>query len=518
MSMSQVGEAAAGSSVELTGVTRPVDRREALSTDGLRSDQLTLIDTIAQSVTVMAPAMSGGFITYLAAIKAGGATPLAFLLATGACLLIGGVVSNFAVELRSAGSLYTYAVAGLGSFWGYITGWTYGMGLWLAGPAVLAGSGSFMSLFMTGIGAPTFFQHWWLWFGIGLIGWFVLGYHDVRISTRVFLVFTGIGITVLLLLAIIVIAKGGAHGNTLKAFSPGAAHVSWTGIFGGVAFGLLSFTGFETAASLAEETKRPRRAIPAAVIGAVVLGGAFYVIVTYATSIGYGVREATTAWPASVSGLAPLTSKYAHWLTNIVYLVVAIDAFLCGLGLANVVTRTMFAMGRDRVLPGIFARTHPRHKSPYVALIAYVILSVLFPVILIVFTSTTTIEAITGTKGSLANGLYVFAEGLEIIPPAIMLGYVLLCVAGIAKGARDSRPSMILLSLGGVIAAGIAVYGSLYFSFTAPTPGASVPTPFAIIPWLVLGWLVIGALVAIWLRRSRPASWAGMGTVFEPGG
>ena len=80
---------------------------------GLREDVLTLPDALAQSVTVLAPALSGGFITYLAAVKAGGATPLSFALATVVCLLIGGVVSGFARTIRSAGSLYTYTIHGL---------------------------------------------------------------------------------------------------------------------------------------------------------------------------------------------------------------------------------------------------------------------------------------------------------------------------------------------------------------------------------------------------------------------
>src|SRR5205807_1549379 len=73
----------------------------------LRRGALSLPDALAQSVTVMAPALSGGLITYLAAIKAGGATPLAFVIATVACGLIGTVVSVFARTVRSAGSLYT---------------------------------------------------------------------------------------------------------------------------------------------------------------------------------------------------------------------------------------------------------------------------------------------------------------------------------------------------------------------------------------------------------------------------
>src|SRR5947199_9914074 len=95
----------------------------------LRADAVSLPEALAQSVSVMAPAMSGAFVTYLAAIKAGGATPLAFLLATGSCLLIGGVVSHFALRLPSAGSLYTYTVDGLASRWGFRAGCLYSAAL-----------------------------------------------------------------------------------------------------------------------------------------------------------------------------------------------------------------------------------------------------------------------------------------------------------------------------------------------------------------------------------------------------
>ena len=44
--------------------------------------RLGLRDVIAQSLSVIAPAMSGAFLTYLASTKAGGATPLAYLLGT----------------------------------------------------------------------------------------------------------------------------------------------------------------------------------------------------------------------------------------------------------------------------------------------------------------------------------------------------------------------------------------------------------------------------------------------------
>ena len=127
----------------------------------LRSDAISYREALAQSVSVMAPAMSAAFITYLAASKAGGATPLAFVLAMVSSLLIGGVVSTFALRLPSAGSLYTYTVDGLGSFGGFLVGWTYSLALVIGGPAVLAGFAVFTSLVMRDVGAPGLLGEWW---------------------------------------------------------------------------------------------------------------------------------------------------------------------------------------------------------------------------------------------------------------------------------------------------------------------------------------------------------------------
>src|SRR5437899_2113518 len=106
-------------------MTQMLTAPPARTTDRLRRDAVSLPGVLAHAVSVIAPTMSGAFVTYLAAQKAGGATPLAFLFATIACLLIGLVICDFAARLPSAGSLYTYAVHGLGSVGGFVVGCAY---------------------------------------------------------------------------------------------------------------------------------------------------------------------------------------------------------------------------------------------------------------------------------------------------------------------------------------------------------------------------------------------------------
>ncbi|MEJ7815350.1 MAG: amino acid permease [Rubrobacter sp.] len=69
-------------------------------------------------------------------------------------------------------------------------------------------------------------------------------------------------------------------------------------------FGLLSFAGFEGAASLSEETDNPRRDIPRAIATAVITMGVFYTIVMLAQTLGFPRRWASSrgvtsgpSWP-----------------------------------------------------------------------------------------------------------------------------------------------------------------------------------------------------------------------------
>jgi amino acid transporter len=487
----------------------------------LRHDAISFPGALAQSVSVMGPAQAGAFVTYLAAIKAGGATPLAFLLAMVGCLLIGGVVSSFALRLPSAGSLYTYTVDGLGSFWGFIVGCMYSLGLIIAGPATLAGFGVFTSLVIRNVGAPDLLGQWWLWFSVGLVLYFFLSWFGLAFSTRTQLVFTAATVATLLLLAVVIIGKGGARGNTLEAFSPGAAGVTWPLVFAGMAFGILSFAGFETAAVLGEETRNPRQAIPWAVLGSVVFGGVFFVVVTYATSVGYGVREATTAWPKSAAGISALADTYASYLRNWVLLAGGLSALFCGLGIHTAVTRTLYVMGREGVLPKGLGRTHRRHRTPHVAIVANLALMISVAAVIIGATSQAARDTVGATPGPLSSGFYLFAEGLTIVAPLAMGGYALLSIAGIRSavraraGERGLDVRRLAVAIGAVLVSGVAVFGSLYYSFKEVAPGAGIPAPYRAV-LVVAGAAVVAASTAgLVLRHRRRETWDAMGAIFE---
>jgi amino acid transporter len=316
-------------------------------------------------------------------------------------------------------------------------------------------------------------------------------------------------VAVLLVFAIIVVAKGGAHGQSLQPFTfshtvTGGFH----GVFYGLILGVTSYIGFESAADFGEETANPRRAVPIAVTAAVIFAIVFYVFVTYAATIGYGVnalQKDPSAWVGG--GLVPVAEQYAnHALGKLIEVGAMLSAFIVCVACATAGSRTLFAMGREGVLPRWFAHTHRRFKTPANATITIAVVA-------------TGLAALIGygwgnpaVFGSDAFTVYYFFATIGTL--AVILVYIALCLGGIAFFQRTSRrfnPLVHgLIPLIGAVIFGAAWYGSVY-----PVP----PDILKATPYITIAWLVIGIAVLLWLRAKRAAAVARIGSILgEEGG
>ena len=157
--------------------------------------------------------------------------------------------------------------------------------------------------------------------------------------------------------------QGRRGGNTLAVF--GTSHSSWNSVFHGILFAVTLFIGFEAAASIGEEAKEPHKAIPVALIGSVALAGLFYLLVTYAGAIGFGVKGAGTAWFGDPSPMGALAQQYdGHWLSVLIDLVVMLDSISVALAFTVAGSRVFFALGRDGLLPKFTTRAvEPQHAA-----------------------------------------------------------------------------------------------------------------------------------------------------------
>jgi len=174
----------------------------------------------------------------------------------------------------------------------------------------------------------------------------------------------------MLILGIVIIAKGGEDGVTFSMFDPTETSIfgiTGGGVLGGVLLGILLFVGFEAAASIGEEAADPHRSIPRAVLWTIGAAGSFYVFMSFAFSIGYGQKAVSEGlWAFSPGPVSEMAEKYiGSWYATLLELVVILDATALALAICVVIGRGFFALGRDGLLPSVFAKTS-RHDTPWV--------------------------------------------------------------------------------------------------------------------------------------------------------
>ena len=326
----------------------------------LARGSLTLPDAIAISVSVIAPGMAAFLNVPGVAAQAGGSTPLAFLLGGIGCLALAFVVIGFTRRMASAGYAYTYASRSLGKSAGFMAGWLYAFGLACFVPMTMAGVAY---LFSDLVGLD---NSWWFWiFLIGMALLVVLSIVRIKVTTRLQILVGAVTVGVIVIVSLITIAKGGAHGNSGGPFTfshtvSGGFH----GVFYGIIFAVTSFIGFETAADFGEETNNPRRNIPRAIIAATAFAILFYLLVTYAISIGIGV-DRTGFYAQGQNGLDTIAHRYVTaWVGTLLEVGAMLSAFIVCVACATASTRTVYAMGREGVAPRWLGRTHHRFHTP----------------------------------------------------------------------------------------------------------------------------------------------------------
>jgi amino acid transporter len=334
----------------------------AVSTEpkaGLRRN-LSVWQAVGISVALMAPSMAININPQGTASLIGRATPLAFFLAAIAVLLIAYVFVRLCQYYRHAGSVYMFAGATLGPRAGAVAGLGL-MGTYIFYALVTSSAaGIFGAAFLDALGIWTH-QPWWAGFLVGAVALglaLLLTILPARNATTILLSVEGVTVLLIVLIGAVVLVRmltGSAPGNahfTMDVFEvePGTSPST---LFLGIIFGLLSFAGFEAAATLGEEAHNPRRDIPRAILGTAIFGGVYFTVMTAIEMMAFGTDKAGVskfvASPALVGDLG--TSYIGAAVGDAVTLGAAVSAFACCLACVVGAARLMFAIARD-VSPG----------------------------------------------------------------------------------------------------------------------------------------------------------------------
>lgn len=456
--------------------------------------KLRLLDAVAQSVGFMGPVFSIAFlvplvmgITSVSGNGSGVAAPLTVLIAAVGVLGFGWIVSEYARRIHAAGSLYDYVTAGLGQRVGGAAGLLYYSGVVVLGSAILiilGGTihdtlqGEFNQAILSELG----------WDIVLLIAVGVTVFFGVALSTRTQLVLAAVSIAVVGTFFVYVIVKVGSANDVAQTFNPANAPDGMSGILFGVLYGVLLFTGFETAANLGEETDNPGRDIPRAVLFSVLAITGFYLLGSYAQIAGFGfdLKAIGDAAGAPLFALAsPGSGAFGSVaLVRIMELVVILDMLAVLLGCATAGSRGLFALARDRRLPAAMSRVSARGNP----LSAGLVVIAVYAFVVLVTTQWNSLWA----SGDFPHYVAMFNVLSTYGSLSIAVVYLLMSL-GAPRGLADhaSRAKVMTATVVGVTITGAAAFGSVY--------KASAPVIYAPIAAGVL------FVIALALVRSVPS-------------
>jgi len=463
--------------------------------------KVSLAGVLTQSLGFMGPVFSvAALLPLVVGLSATGkgagiATPVAILIAMAGMLGAGWIIAEYARRIHLCGSLYEYISDGAGSRAGSVAGWLYyGAMLVLFNATILAVGGLTTDLLDSTLSVSV---PWWVLSLLYLAMVMALLVVGVQISIRAQLALVLISAAVVLGFSILIIAKGGAGGDSLSLEPFDIAAVGGLNVMYGVLYGINMFIGFESAANLAEETDNPKRDVPRAVMYSLVIVGAYFLVTSYAQAVGFGLDA--EAWKASGFPLQALASGSEFgsvWFGNLTQIIIILDVLAVCIGVGVAGTRGMLAMARSGRLPAELALVHRKYRTPVGAAWVMGIVGLLG----IVFTwiGDGIFSRETGIPGVLQpQWVPAFGWMAGFGGTGLALMYLAICVVGVRGlwGQVSTVKLLVAATAGSLVSLG-AVFGAVY----------KAVSPLNTVPWALGAWILVGVVYAVVAIKDRDDS------------
>jgi amino acid transporter len=450
--------------------------------ESLKRGQLGLFGVIMPGLAQIAPAFNLFFTTGVMVALAGASAPLIFLISMVGMCATASSLAQFAGVYPSAGSFITYITRAIGTKVAVAIGVITILGYMIAFGGIYIFVGSYI--------AENVFSSPHIWgftqiitilYGVLVVAPVVVG---LKFGVRITVALYAFEVVLLLVLSVTILAKGGASGLSATPFHwPGSG--SGHDVLLAFSLAVLAFGGFEAAAPLAEETRDPRRNVPIAVLGAVVVSGIIYVVGSYALVTAFGVGHAgalaadSNPFHTAAKAFVPFIAPLITW----VFLSSVTSSYVA----ANTQTsRVIFAGARGGLWSHALAGVSPRFRTPAAAAVAFVAPSILIGVVSTAFTDPGTASGFLGTYGIL---------GLIIMYLAANVALVVEWAKFRRRGIIKNFWLWVVTPVIGVVVLAIPVWGDL-------RPGQ--PSPYNTLPWLTLALVAVGVIYPFVLKARRP--------------
>ncbi|MFT4147335.1 MAG: amino acid permease [Micrococcaceae bacterium] len=327
-----------------------------------------------------------------AAVYAGPAVILSFILAGITCALAIMCYAEFASSMPVAGSAYTYTYTTMGELLAWIIGWDLILELLTAASVIANYWGIYLSnvFEIFGINIPSSIHFGgleltWGPFIIVTIFTFLL-VKGTKLSSRVNTIFTLLKIGIVLFVIIVgafyiktanyhpfippsQAAQAGSTGSDvwgqpLLQFISGMqpAHYGIMGIMSGAALVFFAFIGFDIVATSAEEVENPQKNLPRGIFGGLAIVTTLYILVSLVVTGMVPYTELAKAKDPSLS--TAFMEVGANWAASIIALGILIGLTTVIMVLLLGLSRVIFAMSRDGLFPYSWSKTSDEAKTP----------------------------------------------------------------------------------------------------------------------------------------------------------
>ncbi|MHA3701730.1 amino acid permease [Jatrophihabitans sp. YIM 134969] len=317
--------------------------------------------------------------------NAGPGIVISFVLAAVACGFAALCYAEFAAAVPVAGSAYTFSYATLGEVVAWIIGWDLALELALGAAVVARGwSGYFQTLFglpdsIAGESAPVDLMAVlivvlvtvFLFLGTKLSGRLTSILVIIKVAIVLFVIIAGFffvkasNYTPFIPKSVPSEGESGLKAPLLQvATGITPSHFGLFGVIAAASLVFFAFIGFDVVSTAAEETKKPQRDLPIGIIGTLIICTLLYVGVSFVITGMVNYRDDALATSAPLAEAFKVVG--ADWAARLVSI-----GGICGITTVVIVlmlgqARVLFAMSRDRLLPPVISKVHPKFGTPYV--------------------------------------------------------------------------------------------------------------------------------------------------------
>lgn len=359
-------------------------QQEAAET-GANSLKRTLSATslVAMGIGVIIGAGLFSLTGIAAANNAGPAVTLSFIIAAVGCAFSALCYAEFASMVPVAGSAYTYAYATLGELFAWIIGWDLVLEYSVGAATVSISWSQYLVRFLSKYNiyfpaqlTASPFEHVTLINGSTVQGWINLPAVLIIVfitaiiirGTKGSALFNIIVVSLKIGVVVVFISLGWNYINPdnyvpyIPANTGTFGEFGISGIFRGAGVVFFVFIGFDIIATMAQETKNPKRNMPIGIIGSLVICTLLFGLFSFVmTGLAHYTEFKNSAAPVAIA----IEKTPFYWMSQVIIMAIII-------GYTSVIlvdllgqSRVFFSMSRDGLLPKLFSQVHPKFRTPY---------------------------------------------------------------------------------------------------------------------------------------------------------